>query len=88
MNTKITNVGLVLSCLLLLSACASDRPLPVPLLISNTCPILTPCSLMPSSPRTNSDLELDLERTEGAWALCAAKVDIIIDCQTDKGISL
>lgn len=37
---------------------------------------------MPSHPRTNSDLELDLERTEGAWALCAAKVDIIVDCQS------
>ncbi len=43
---------------------------------------------MPSSPRTNSDLELDLERIEGAWALCAAKVDIIIECQADKGTSL
>ncbi|EPJ56355.1 MAG: hypothetical protein OFPI_00220 [Osedax symbiont Rs2] len=38
---------------------------------------------MPSSPLNNADLELKLQRTEGAWAQCAAKVDSIIDCQSD-----
>lgn len=29
---------------------------------------------------TNGDLNLEVERTEAAWAQCAAKVDAIIAC--------
>ncbi len=39
---------------------------------------------MPSNPLNNAELELELERTEAAWALCAAKVDITIECQSDE----
>ncbi|MEM5528066.1 Rz1-like lysis system protein LysC [Gammaproteobacteria bacterium AS21] len=73
----------MLSCLLLLSACASDQQSTAQLLISNTCPIISPCNLPPSNPITNADLELTLEHTEAAWAQCAAKVDIVIECQAD-----
>jgi hypothetical protein len=29
----------------------------------------------------NGDLNLALERAEAAWAICAAEVDMVADCQ-------
>ncbi|RQR78884.1 LysC protein [Burkholderia sp. Bp9015] len=34
------------------------------------------------SPRTNGELMNALVTVEGAWGKCAAKVDMIVDCQT------
>ena len=31
----------------------------------------------------NGALHLALERTEAAWATCAAQVDMIVDCQQE-----
>ncbi|UMR56634.1 hypothetical protein AOY60_08585 [Escherichia coli] len=42
---------------------------------------LTPCRLDQATPRTNGDLNALLDETEGAWAVCADKVDMIIACQ-------
>lgn len=33
------------------------------------------------APRTNGELQAALTTTKGAWATCAAKVDMIVDCQ-------
>lgn len=33
------------------------------------------------APRTNGELQASFDRAKGAWGLCAAKVDMIVDCQ-------
>ena len=33
------------------------------------------------APRTNGELQGAFITTKGAWAACAAKVDMIVDCQ-------
>lgn len=33
------------------------------------------------TPRTNGELQAALVTAKGAWAACAAKVDMIVDCQ-------
>ncbi|WP_420706095.1 Rz1-like lysis system protein LysC [Halomonas sp. G11] len=68
---------------MLLSACASAPPSPAPVLTINQCAIPSPCSLPASNPQTNGELHLQLERTETAWAQCAAEVDAIIACHED-----
>jgi hypothetical protein len=35
--------------------------------------------------RTNGELHLALERAEVAWAMCAAVVDQIVQCQAEGG---
>jgi len=45
------------------------------------CPMVTPCNLPPSSPKTNQDLSQDIRNIEAAWHACAAKVDVIVQCQ-------
>ncbi|CAN0621047.1 protein of unknown function [Burkholderia multivorans] len=45
------------------------------------CQRVTRCSLPPQSPRTNGDLLDAFVTTRGAWGACAAKVDMIVDCQ-------
>jgi hypothetical protein len=35
------------------------------------------------APRTNGDLDAALTTAKAAWATCAAKVDIIVSCQTE-----
>ena len=74
-------LGLALACLMLLSGCAAAPPSPVPTLIINQCATPSPCTLPASNPETNGELDLQLERTEAAWAQCAAEVDAIIACQ-------
>ncbi|WP_207953564.1 Rz1-like lysis system protein LysC [Vreelandella lionensis] len=76
-------LGLALACLLLLSGCAAAPPSPVPMLTINQCATPSPCSLPASNPHTNGELHLQLERTEAAWAQCAAEVDAIIHCQSE-----
>ncbi|MFC0381395.1 Rz1-like lysis system protein LysC [Chromohalobacter israelensis] len=64
----------------LLSACASAPPSPAPPIIVKRCATPSPCSLPASAPMTNGALLEQLERTEAAWAQCAAEVDAIIQC--------
>ncbi|MGO2147493.1 Rz1-like lysis system protein LysC [Halomonas sp.] len=65
---------------MLLTGCATAPPSPAPLLITNQCATPSPCTLPASNPFTNGELHLQLERTEAAWAQCAAEVDAIIAC--------
>lgn len=37
------------------------------------------------APRTNGQLDAALTKAKGAWAQCAAKVDMIVDCQAKAG---
>ncbi|WP_107334205.1 MULTISPECIES: Rz1-like lysis system protein LysC [unclassified Halomonas] len=68
---------------MLLSACATAPPPPVPVITINQCAAPSPCSLPASNPQTNGELHLQLERTEAAWAQCAAEVDAIILCHNE-----
>lgn len=43
--------------------------------------MISPCTLPALSPRTNGELLNALVTVEGAWGKCAAKVDMIVDCQ-------
>ncbi|MGD3125706.1 MULTISPECIES: Rz1-like lysis system protein LysC [Enterobacteriaceae] len=67
--------------MLTLSGCGSVRSSPEVQLTVYGCPRVTPCSLNPSAPRTNGDLNAMLDETEAAWAVCADKVDTIVTCQ-------
>ncbi|WP_121170904.1 Rz1-like lysis system protein LysC [Kushneria sinocarnis] len=55
-------------------------PSPAPTLTVNRCATPDPCTLPASHPTTNGELHLQLERTEAAWARCAAEVEAIIAC--------
>ncbi|MCE9980040.1 Rz1-like lysis system protein LysC [Leclercia adecarboxylata] len=73
--------GLMSLCLTVLSGCSDDRPLPGPQVINLSCPKVTRCTLTESNPVSNGDLLVAKEQAEGDWAVCAAKVDMIVDCQ-------
>ncbi|WP_313666630.1 Rz1-like lysis system protein LysC, partial [Atlantibacter hermannii] len=73
--------GLMLLCLLMLSACKTAPPLPAAQVITLSCPAVTRCQLPASNPTTNGELLEAKETAETAWGLCAAKVDVIVDCQ-------
>jgi hypothetical protein len=45
------------------------------------CPKITRCRLPETAPRSNGDLLVALDETEAAWAVCADKVDTIVNCQ-------
>ncbi|MGS0943712.1 Rz1-like lysis system protein LysC (plasmid) [Pseudomonas luteola] len=81
MKTKRLKTGLLLSCLMLLAGCGSVPPSPAPQLIVSGCPVVTRCTLSQSSPTRNGELLGDIETVEHDWAVCAAKVDMIVDCQ-------
>ncbi|CAM6845827.1 Rz1-like lysis system protein LysC [Enterobacter rongchengensis] len=66
MRTNIYVAGLTLLCLLTLSSCENVRPSTEVQLTVNGCPRVTPCSLNPSAPRTNGDLNAMLDETEAA----------------------
>ena len=74
-------IGLPSLCLTLLAGCASAPPLPAPTLIVSGCPAVVPCQLPETRPSHNGDLLTDQERTEAAWAECAAQVDMIFKQQ-------
>lgn len=76
---KTTNFanGLISLCLMLLAGCASVPPSPAPPLIVTGCPAVVPCELPATSPRNNGDQLTDQDRTEAAWADCAAQVDMV-----------
>lgn len=83
MKMKHFALGLPLPCLMLLAGCAAAPPSPAPTLITNHCATPSPCTLPASNPETNGELDLQLERTEAAWAQCAAEVDAIILCHSE-----
>ncbi len=77
MKTNSYATGLLLSCLLLLAACAPVQPLPAPQVIRLGCPAVVPCTLPATSPSINGELLTDADRIEAAWAECAAQIDTI-----------
>ena len=80
---KMTNsgTGLASLCLTLLAGCASAPPSPAPTLIVSGCPVVVPCQLPATAPASNGQLLTDQERTELAWAECAAQVDRVFQHQ-------
>lgn len=81
MKTRNCVNGLISLCLMLLAGCASVPPSSVPALTVSTCPAVVPCQLPASAPRSNGDLLDELDRTEAAWAECAAQIDMVIQHQ-------
>ncbi|MDH0301236.1 MULTISPECIES: Rz1-like lysis system protein LysC [unclassified Pseudomonas] len=73
--------GLTSLCLTLLAGCASAPPSPAPTLIVSGCPVVVPCQLPATAPTRNGQLLTDQERTELAWADCAAQVDRVYQHQ-------
>ncbi len=73
--------GPIILYLMLLSACGSAQPLPVPMITVQQCPPVIPCSLTAANPQTNGDLNLLIEQVEADWAACAAQVDVTYQCQ-------
>ena len=74
-------LGLMLPCLLLLSACGSAPNYVAPPPIVLGCPAVTACTLPPSQPQTNGQQQSEIDVTETAWHACAAQVDMILACQ-------
>ncbi|EPV8688035.1 Rz1-like lysis system protein LysC [Pseudomonas aeruginosa] len=66
---------------MLLAGCATAPPSPAPTLIVNGCPVVVPCHLPATAPTINGQLLSDQERTELAWAECAAQVDSVYQYQ-------
>ncbi|MGL5345406.1 MAG: Rz1-like lysis system protein LysC [Plesiomonas sp.] len=64
-----------------LSACSSAPPSPELQVIVRTCPAVTRCQLPAANPKTNGELRDDGDAIIAAWAACAAKIDMIVDCQ-------
>ncbi|EOZ6719421.1 Rz1-like lysis system protein LysC [Yersinia enterocolitica] len=81
MKMKPYAAGLILPCLMILSGCASDLPLPGPQITVNGCPKVTACLFPAASPRTNGDLNDNIDQLEAALHACAAQVDTVLACQ-------
>ncbi|WP_338444781.1 Rz1-like lysis system protein LysC [Pseudomonas sp. LTR0] len=77
--------GLTSLSLLLLAGCATDPPSRAPTLTVSGCPVVVPCTLQATSPSHNGQLLTDQERTELAWAECAAQVDSVYQYQVTHG---
>ncbi|WP_338109863.1 Rz1-like lysis system protein LysC [Pseudomonas leptonychotis] len=84
MRIQILGLGQLSLCLALLSGCANGPPSAEQTLIETGCPAVVPCSLQPSSPSDNGQLLTELERTELAWAECAAQVDMVYNHQQPR----
>jgi hypothetical protein len=78
--------GLQVLCLLTLSACTQAPRSAAPPITLHECQAVTRCTLPAMTPTTNGDLDAALHVTKAAWATCAAKVDMIFDCQTKWSI--
>ena len=81
MRTQNFVSGLLFSCLLLLAACGNAPLSPERPLIETGCPAVTRCTLSATEPTTNGELLEDQDITEADWAACAAKVDMVYECQ-------
>ncbi|WP_244106670.1 Rz1-like lysis system protein LysC [Paraburkholderia phenazinium] len=67
--------------MLTLSACTQVPRSPAPPITLRECQAVTRCTLPAMTPGTNGDLDAALHVAKAAWATCAAKVDMIFDCQ-------
>ncbi|WP_244106384.1 Rz1-like lysis system protein LysC [Paraburkholderia phenazinium] len=67
--------------MLTLSACTQAPRSPAPPITLHECQAVTRCTLPAMTPTTNGDLDAALHVTKAAWATCAARVDMIFDCQ-------
>ncbi|WP_219859733.1 Rz1-like lysis system protein LysC [Pseudomonas fulva] len=85
MKSRNCRNGLTDLCLMLLAGCGSAPPSPAPTLTVNGCPVVVPCTLQATSPSRNGQLLTDQERTELAWAECAAQVDLVYQHQVIHG---
>ncbi|MCO7537804.1 Rz1-like lysis system protein LysC [Pseudomonas asiatica] len=85
MKSRNFRIGLSALCLTLLAGCASVPPSPAPTLTVSGCPVVVPCTLQATSPTSNGQLLTDQERTELAWAECAAQVDLVYQHQVNHG---
>ena len=74
--------GLIPLCLLTLSACSQAPLSPAPTITVLECQRVTPCTLPAMAPRTNGELNAAFTTAKGAWGKCAAKVDMIVTCQS------
>ncbi|WP_243744040.1 Rz1-like lysis system protein LysC [Pseudomonas putida] len=81
MRTRNYGTGLTSLCLTLLAGCGSAPPSPAPTLTVSGCPVVVPCVLEATAPMKNGQLLSDQERTELAWAECAAQVDRVYQHQ-------
>ncbi|WP_239607294.1 Rz1-like lysis system protein LysC [Pseudomonas putida] len=85
MKSRNCRSGLIGLCLALLAGCATGHPSPAPTLTVSGCPVVAPCTLQATSPTRNGQLLTDQERTELAWAECAAQVDSVFQYQVTHG---
>lgn len=81
MKTLTFAPGPLALCLVMLSGCATTAPCPAPQLTASSCPVVQPCQLPAVRVRNNGDMNTALDQAEAAWAVCAAVVDTIVDCQ-------
>ncbi|WP_244218707.1 Rz1-like lysis system protein LysC [Paraburkholderia bryophila] len=65
-----------------MSACTQAPLSPAPQITLQECQAVTRCTLPAMAPTTNGQLDDALHMVKAAWAQCAAKVDMIFDCQT------
>ncbi|MFP3183959.1 MAG: Rz1-like lysis system protein LysC [Paraburkholderia sp.] len=70
-----------------MSACTQALRSPAPPITLHECQAVTRCTLPAMTPATNGDLDTALHVTKAAWATCAAKVDMIFDCQAKRSTS-
>ncbi|WJD60878.1 Rz1-like lysis system protein LysC [Pseudomonas kurunegalensis] len=81
MKSRNCRSGLTVLCLALLAGCAKDPSSSAPTLTVSGCPVVVPCTLQATAPTSNGQLLTDQERTELAWAECAAQVDRVYEHQ-------
>ncbi|ENY7402760.1 Rz1-like lysis system protein LysC [Yersinia enterocolitica] len=81
MKMKPYAAGLMLPCLMILSACADAPPSLGPQITVNGCPRVAQCQFPAAEPHTNGDLNDDIDRLEAALHACAAQVDTVLACQ-------
>ncbi|WP_221305891.1 MULTISPECIES: Rz1-like lysis system protein LysC [unclassified Paraburkholderia] len=84
MNRQKPARGLILACLMILPACKQAPLSPAPVVSINECQTVTRCKLPATAPTTNGDLNKALTAAKGAWANCAAVVDMIYECQQKR----
>ncbi|WP_234488044.1 Rz1-like lysis system protein LysC [Paraburkholderia aspalathi] len=66
-----------------LSACKQAPLSPAPQITVRQCQPVTACTFPAMTPRTNGDLSDALDIAKAAWATCAARIDMIVKCQTE-----
>ncbi|WP_412525925.1 Rz1-like lysis system protein LysC [Burkholderia lata] len=64
-----------------MSACQQTPLTPAPTISVLQCQPISRCTLPAMAPRTNGELHDAFDAAKGAWGMCAAKVDMVVDCQ-------